>query len=115
MHTLDWQEQERRAAEIREILGRTLQLTQSAGLLEWVDSGWLYQGDEQTLVYNPDSDQLSVFSNDRAWKLDWHENLFLREAVLKDPDRPIHQTRKDRIKALLLREFRFINNPIRHL
>jgi hypothetical protein len=80
MQALDWQEQEHRATEIREILERTLTLVQSAGLMEWSGNGWLYQGEEQTLFYNPDSDQLSVFNNDGFWHLSWHEALFIPDA-----------------------------------
>jgi hypothetical protein len=95
MQTLDWQEeQERRATEIREVLERTLTLAQTADLVEWVDNGWRYQGEEQTLVYSPDSDQLSVFSNDRSWQLNWHEDLFLPEADTQINDAQLAEFRE---------------------
>jgi len=76
----DWQEQERRAAEILPILEQTLAIAQNQNLLEETDQGWCYWGSEQTLIYDPESEQLSIVGNDRSWQLEWHEGLFVRSA-----------------------------------
>lgn len=71
-----WQEQNHRADIIRSILERTLTIAQTWDLLEPLDNGWCYRGEEHTLTYQADSAQLSIVRNDQSWKLDWHEGLF---------------------------------------
>lgn len=75
-----WQEQERRAAEILPILEHTLVIAQNQNWLEQTQQGWCYWGNEQTLIYDPESEQLSIVANDRSWQLNWHEGLFIPSA-----------------------------------
>ena len=89
-----WQEQERRVAEILPILEKTLAVAQTQNLLEQSNQGWCYWGNEQTLVYNPDSEQLSIVANDSSWQLDWHEGLFVRSAEIHITDEQLNQFRE---------------------
>lgn len=86
-----WQEQEGRAAEIRSILERTLEIAQDNGLLEEYEGGWRYRGEEYTLTYHPRSQQLAIWSNDQAWGLNWHEGLFLPNAQTPITDEQLSQ------------------------
>ncbi|KAM3092538.1 hypothetical protein ACKFKG_22240 [Phormidesmis sp. 146-35] len=89
-----WQEQERRAAEILPILEKTLAVAQTQNLLEQTNQGWCYWGNEQTLIYDPASEQLSILANDSSWQLDWHEGLFVRSAEIHITDEQLNQFRE---------------------
>lgn len=89
-----WQEQERRAAEILPILEQTLVIAQNQNLLEQTKQGWCYWGSEQTLIYDPESEQLSIVANDRSWQLDWHEGLFVRSAETHITDEQMTEFRE---------------------
>ncbi|MBE9009757.1 hypothetical protein IQ250_06020 [Pseudanabaenaceae cyanobacterium LEGE 13415] len=89
-----WQEQERRAAEILPILEQTLDMAKAWNLLEQTNQGWRYGGEAETLIYNPESEQLSVFANDRSWRLDWHEGLFVRSAETLITDEQLTEFRE---------------------
>ena len=89
-----WQEQERRAAEILPILEQTLAIAQTQNLLQQINQGWCYWGAEQTLIYDPESEQLSIVANDSSWQLDWHEGLFVRSAETHITDEQLTQFRE---------------------
>lgn len=89
-----WQEQERRAAEILPILEQTLAIAQIQNLLQQTTQGWCYWGNEQTLIYNPDSEQLSIVATDRSWQLEWHEGLFVRSAETHITDEQLEEFRE---------------------
>lgn len=82
--TLDphyWQEQEQRANEIRPIMEQVFALAQQYGWVSpTIDDCWQYQGDEHTLVYDPDSDALWVEANTDTWRINFHEQVFVPEA-----------------------------------
>ncbi|MGG6269081.1 MULTISPECIES: hypothetical protein [unclassified Leptolyngbya] len=89
-----WQEQERRAAEILPILEQTLAIAQTENLLQQTNRGWCYWGNEQTLIYDPESEQLSIVANDSSWQLDWHEGLFVRSAETHITDEQLAEFRE---------------------
>jgi hypothetical protein len=76
----DLQEQGERAAQIRPILERTFALAQSWGMVEQSGDEFHYQGQEHTLIYNPQSDQFLMVNQDGSWQLSWHEQLFLAKS-----------------------------------
>jgi hypothetical protein len=86
-----WQEQDRRAAEIRPILERTLAIAHENGLLEEYEGDWWYRGEEYTLDYHPHSQQLTITSNDHAWGLNWHEGLFIPSEQTHITDEQLNQ------------------------
>lgn len=90
----DWQEQERRAAEIFLILEKTLVIAQNQNLLQQTNQGWCYRGSEQTLTCDPESEQLSIVANDHSWQLDWHEGLFVRSAETHITDQKLAEFRE---------------------
>lgn len=86
-----WHEQDRRAAEIRPILERTLAIAQNNGLLEHDEGGWCYRGEEYTLTCHPHSQQLAIASNDTNWRLNWHEGLFIPNEQTQITDEQLTQ------------------------
>ncbi|MBW4440376.1 MAG: hypothetical protein KME10_03900 [Plectolyngbya sp. WJT66-NPBG17] len=89
-----WQEQERRAAEILPILEQTLVIAQNQNLLEQMNQGWCYEGNEHALIYDPESEQLSIAANDHSWQLNWHEGLFVRSAETHITDEHLTEFRE---------------------
>lgn len=87
----DLQEQGERAAQIRPILERTFALAQSWGMVEQLGDDWHYQGQEHTLIYNPQSDQFLMVNQDGSWQLSWHEQLFLAKSSQEITDQQFEE------------------------
>ncbi|PZV07861.1 MAG: hypothetical protein DCF22_21300 [Leptolyngbya sp.] len=85
------QEQGERAAQIRPILERTFALAQSWGLVEQAGDNLQYQGQEHTLIYNPQSDQFSMVNQDGSCQLSWHEQLFLAKSSQEITDQQFRE------------------------
>jgi hypothetical protein len=65
---------------------QTLSFAKSQNLLEETEHGWCYRGDEQVLIYDLESEQLSIAANDGSWKLTWHEGLFVQSVETQITD-----------------------------